>query len=185
MSVTIATQTTTFLPANPPVLKDRKLNKRFLARMKRILSRDLIKGKKIAKEEKTNSAQIRYIMTHMGIIANDNEKYYKELAKNKRQRTVTYQGQAKYSNEYVVKSDKIDKIEAMATKTLVKVAKDRWNKLAKVRKAAAKEEKLAAKKAAAETAKEEKLAAKKAAAETAKAEKLAAKKAKHNTKESN
>ena len=87
MSASVATQTTTFLPAIPPVLQDRKLSKRFFARMKRLLSRDLNKGKKIAKEQQTVNTEIRYIMTHMGIIANDNQKYYKNLAKNKLKRT--------------------------------------------------------------------------------------------------
>ena len=169
MSVSVATQTTTFLPASPPVLEGRKLSKRFFARMKHILSRDLNKGKKIAKEQKTVYTEIRYIMTHMGIIANDNKKYYKNLAKNKLKRS---EGKKIAKEQKTVSADKEEKAakkaqqladkEEKAAKKAQQLADKKAQQLAdkKAQQLATKEEKTAKK--AQQLADKEEKAAKKA-----------------------
>ena len=124
MSASIATQTTTFLPKFPPVLKGSRLSKRFFSRMDRILAKDMAKGKKNNKQLNETNRKIRQLMTNMGNIGDENRKYYKLMAKEKQNRRDIYNLRIKAAKAEDKKAARLVKEKAIADKKAARLAKE-------------------------------------------------------------
>ena len=125
MSASIATQTTTFLPKFPPVLKGSRLSKRFFSRMDRILAKDMAKGKKINKQLNETNRKIRQLMTNMGNIGDENRKYYKLMAKDKQNRRDIYNLRIKAAKAEDKKAARLAKEKAIADKKAARLVKEK------------------------------------------------------------
>ena len=146
MSCTVATQTTTFLPKTVQVLQLTHLKPRFFSRMKRMITKTLVTGKKMASHEAYVKKETNSFVNIMSKLALFNASIAKKEAKVAKKEAKVAKKDAKVAKKdakVAKKEVKVAKKEAKVTKKDAKVAKEAKvaKKEAKVAKEAAKQAK--------------------------------------------
>ena len=140
MSCTVATQTTTFLPKTVQVLQLTHLKPRFFSRMKRMITKTLVTGKKMASHEAYVKKETNSFVNIMSKLALFNASIAKKEAKVAKKEAKVAKKDAKVAKKdakVAKKEVKVAKKEAKVTKKDAKVAKE----TKKVEKEAAKQAK--------------------------------------------